>query len=272
MSSWFIVVLAMMAQTGCDESALPPTPARDSAARVEAKPPSVEDRSEAPPWYLGKGVPSTATTWTASELAEAVKATTVIADRELEKMPRFRGPSGPVFARLVDTSAAEAEARDDDGPVRQLLELSSWFEPIATLSKLYARRDTKGRGFPAELARVTAAALDLLRLMHAPIEQTRPPTESAARQAYESGLRQIRTGATETLMGAAMMLSDPKRLAAEDRRLLAGAVARCLTEASGLLPPEAHEPLTAQLELLIVGEKDAVVKAKLAEAAKALDG
>lgn len=262
-------VLAFVA--GCDETALPPTPGPTSAPSTAAAPPSIEDRSEAPPWYLGQGLPSTAAAWSSEELAQAVAALRTIADRELEKMPRHAGPSGPVFARLVDTRAAEASAKSQ-APVRQMLELSAWFDPIGVLTQLYARRDTKGRGFPAEMARVTAAALTLLRLMHDPIAKAHPPTEPAALQKYEAGLTQIRTGTTKTLMGALLMLSVPEALAPDDRRLLATAVERFLARAHRLVPPAAREPLVDQLELLVAKEKDEVVEAKLEAAAKSLGG
>ncbi|HHH27002.1 MAG TPA: hypothetical protein ENK57_01455 [Polyangiaceae bacterium] len=258
-----------MTTAACDESALPPVPAKSAAPVAVATPPSIEDRSEGPAWYLSQGVPSTATAWSAADLSQAVQVLRTIADRELEKMPRHAGPSGPVFARLVDTRAAEASAKQQE-PVRQLLELSAWFEPVGVLTQLYARRDTKGRGFPAEVARVTAAALTLLRLMHDPINKTHPPTEPAALQEYEAGLSQIRTGATKTLMGALLMLSVPEVLAREDRRLLAAAVDRFLDRADRLLPHEARRPMVDQLELLVVRETDEVVKGKLESAAKHL--
>ena len=255
--------------TACDEDALPPAP--KSTAAVEAAPPSIEDRSESPAWYLGQGVPSTAAAWSSEELAQAVSALVAIADRELEKMPRHAGPSGPVFARLIDTRVAEASAKRQP-PVRQMLELSSWFDPIGVLTQLYARRDTKGRGFPTEMARVTVAALTLLQLMHDPITKAHPPTEAAAIQKYEAGLAQIRTGATKTLMGALLMLSEPEALASDERRLLAAAVDRFLERAHRLVPGAATKPMVDQLELLAAKEKDAVVEAKLESAAKHLGG
>ncbi|MEQ9325489.1 MAG: hypothetical protein RIF41_40355 [Polyangiaceae bacterium] len=260
-----------MAVTACDERALPPTPASASASSGAAAAPSIEDRSESPAWYLGQGVPSTANAWSSEDLAQAVSALRTIADRELEKMPRHEGPSGPVFARLVDTRGAEAAAKSEV-PVRRMLELSSWFDPIGVLTQLYARRDTKGRGFPTEVARVTVAALTLLRLMHDPIAKSHPPTEAAALQEYEAGLAQIRTGTTKTLMGALLMLSEPEALAGGERRLLANAVDRFLEHAHRLLPGAARAPMVDQLELLVVKEKDEIVKAKLESAAKHLGG
>ena len=130
----------------------------------------------------------------------------------------------------------------------------------------------KDRWLSDDMLNVTVAALTLLRLMHDPIAKSHPPTEAAALQEYEAGLAQIRTGTTKTLMGALLMLSEPEALAGGERRLLANAVDRFLEHAHRLLPGAARAPMVDQLELLVVKEKDEIVKAKLESAAKHLGG
>jgi hypothetical protein len=268
-----MIGLAMLlaAFAGCDDRPLPtPAPAASGGASAKTGSPRiVDDHSESPDWYATQGVPRLEADWGSGEYDAAVKALVVVADREVQKLPRHNGRGARLFARLCALESVQRGV-DAEAGLPRILELSGYGEPLAELTKLYARRDRHGAGFPKERARVTAASLHYVGMLATPLAGAVGPKEPAARQQYEAALTGVAVGVTKTLTEAIQSL-DAEDLRVEERLMIAQAIGRALAASHSLLPAAARGPMKKQLELAAARRTDEAVKQKLLVAAKLLE-
>jgi hypothetical protein len=222
----------------------------------------VEDRSLGLEQYVELGVPSAEGSWDGEDYVLAAQALAAIAQKNPAELPRYRSTrSGPLFARLTAFENVDAIEKLEVAPLARVQLAGSVMEPVSQILMLYIGANESG-SFATEMIELQSFITHAAAEMMEAIDRV-PVSGIRNREAFESGMAQIRTGVGSVVLGALTTLSERKVYSDEDRLRFLGTLKQDLPRLVPQLASTAQKEVPARLETLLADEPSPEVKREL---------
>ena len=222
------------------------------------------DRSMSASEYVAHGLPSIERVWSSVDYDLAAGVLDSLRRIDIALLPRVGSPrSGEVFAHM--TSSRNFTPIDSIASTEFRLKWMAMLSQSAPkILMVYASSDRAGSVLDDELADVSGFVLDLMDDMLVLLVEMLEERDALATldDPSNDGMRQVRSGAHQTLVGVVQMRGATKQMRAPSRRRLAEYLAEHAPALSKYLTNDAKIDLRNQL--------DAALKKDNAEAKKIL--
>lgn len=226
-------------------------------------PPAVEDRSLGLAQYVELGIPSAEGSWDGEDYVLAAQALAAIAQKNPAELPRYRSTrSGPLFARLTAFENVDAIEKLEVAPLARVQLAGSVMEPVSQILMLYIGANATSGSFATEMIELQSFISHAAAEMMEAIDRV-PLTGIRNREAFESGMAQIRTGLGSVVIGALTTLSERKVYSDEDRLRFLGTLKQDLPRLVPQLASTTQKEVPARLETLLADEPSPEVKREL---------
>ncbi|WP_375766691.1 hypothetical protein NR798_34105 [Archangium gephyra] len=262
-SGSLVLLLAACATPSATTSAASEGRAPDSSQVSPPAPPAEKDDSLGLEQYVALGVPSPERSWSGQDYAAAAQALSALAQKSPPELPRYQSTrSGPLFARLTSFENVDAIERLQVAPLARVQLAGSMMEPASQLLMLYIGANAASGGFSTEMIELQAFVTHAAAEMMEAIDQV-PPTDIRNREAFESGMAQIRMGLGKVAIGALTTVSERKVYSNEDRLRFLGTLKQDLPRLLPKLEPLTQQEVPVRIEKLLADEPSPEVKREL---------